>query len=141
MYLGLQPEILIAQKGFKGNGTLLGSPYSFSRTNTYLDIPLQLQFKPIEFLTFLVGPQYSYLLKQKNTYTFGDNSLEQEEEFKNDNIRKNILGFVAGFDVNIHFIIVSGRIGWDLQNNNGDGTSTTPRYKNQWLQLLIGIGI
>lgn len=25
-FLGLQPEILISQKGFKGSGTLLGSP-------------------------------------------------------------------------------------------------------------------
>jgi hypothetical protein len=27
---------------------------------------------------------------------------------------------------------------WDLKNNNGDGTSTTPRYKNVWYQATVG---
>src|SRR6185436_19715986 len=42
-FLGVQPEVLVSQKGFQGSGTLSGSPYSFSRTTTYIDIPLQLQ--------------------------------------------------------------------------------------------------
>jgi len=25
-----------------------------------------------------------------------------------------------------------------LQNNNGDGTSNNPRYKNEWTQLSVG---
>jgi hypothetical protein len=54
-FLGLQPEILISQKGFKGSGKMLGSPYSTSRTTTYLDIPLQLQLKPAPFITLLAG--------------------------------------------------------------------------------------
>ena len=140
-YLGLQPEVLISQKGVTGTGTILFSPYSFTRTTTYLDIPLQIQLKPSEFLTIVAGPQYSYLLNQKDTYTYGSNSSAQEQEFKNDNIRKNILAFVGGIDINIKHVVVSGRIGWDLQTNNGDGTSTTPRYKNQWLQLTIGFKI
>src|SRR3954464_10971947 len=36
--LGLQPEILISQKGFQGSGTLLDQPYDITRTTTYLDI-------------------------------------------------------------------------------------------------------
>jgi hypothetical protein len=137
-FLGFQPEVLISQKGFQGAGTLLGSSYSFSRTNTYIDIPLFLQVKPIKYLTFLLGPQYSYLTHQKNTYTFGANSTAQDQEFKNDNVRKNILGFVVGADINVDHIVVSGRAGWDFQTNNGDGSSSTPRYKNQWLQFTVG---
>jgi hypothetical protein len=140
-YIGLQPEILLSQKGFKGSGTLLGTSYSFVRTTTYLDIPLQLQLKPAEFLTFVLGPQFSYLINQKDVYTFGSNSIEQEQEFENDNIRKNILGFVGGFDLSHRNILFSARAGWDFQNNKGDGTSTTPRYKNQWLQFTLGIKI
>lgn len=140
-YLGFQPEILISQKGFKGSGTLLFTPYSFTRTTTYIDVPLQLQIKPVEFLTIVLGPQYSYLMNQKDVYTFGDNSIEQEQAFTNDNIRKNMLGFVFGADINISHLVVSGRIGWDFQNNNGDGTSSTPRYKNQWLQFTVGFKI
>lgn len=138
---GVQPEVLISQKGFQASGVILGNDYSFKRTKTYLDIPLQLQFKPIEYLTFVAGPQIGFQLHEKNVYTFGENSIEQEEEFENENVRKNMLGFVGGVDVNISHFVLSGRVGWDFQNNNGDGTSTTPRYKNQWIQMTIGLKI
>lgn len=140
-FLGVQPELLISQKGFKGSGKLLGTAYSFSRTTTYLDIPLQLQIKPIDYLTIVVGPQYSFLLNTKNIYTLGSNSAAQEEAFNNDNIRKNILGFVVGFDVLIEHFVISARASWDFQNNNGDGSSSTPRYKNRLLQLTVGFKI
>jgi hypothetical protein len=137
-YFGFQPELLISQKGFQASGTFLTLPYSYKRTTTYLDVPLQIQFKPIEYITFVAGPQYSYLMHAKNVYKLGGTTTEQEQEFDNENIRKNILGFVFGADINISHLVVSGRIGWDLQSNNGDGTSTTPRYKNTWLQLALG---
>ncbi|MBC7862639.1 MAG: PorT family protein [Bacteroidia bacterium] len=140
-FLGIQPEVLVSQKGFQGSGTLVGFPYSFSRTTTYLDIPIQLQVKPAKFLTIVFGPQYSYLMHQKDVYTFGMNSTAQEQEFNNDNIRKNVLGFVAGGDVNISHIVISGRMGWDFQTNNGNGTSQAPRYKNKWIQLTVGFKI
>lgn len=136
--LGFQPELLISQKGFKGEGTLFFTPYSFSRTTTYVDVPLMLQIKPAEAITFVVGPQYSYLISQKDVYTFGNNSSEQEEEFDNDNIRKNIFGFTMGADIYINHFVLSGRVGWDFLNNHGDGNSSTPRYKNQWLQFTVG---
>lgn len=138
-YIGIQPEILVSQKGFKGSGSMpvLGS-YEFTRTTTYLDIPLQIQLKPSEFFTIVAGPQYSYLMKEKNEYTSGDNVYGDEEEFENDNIRKNILGVVGGIDINISNFIISGRVGWDLQNNDGDGTSSDPNYKNRWIQLTAG---
>lgn len=140
-FLGVQPELLVSQKGFQGAGTMFGSPYSFSRTTTYLDIPIQLQVKPAPFFTILVGPQYSYLLHQRDEFTFGTNSSAQETEFNNDNIRKNMLGFVAGADIIVSHVVVSGRFGWDFQANNGDGSSTTPRYKNKWFQLTAGFKI
>lgn len=140
-FLGVQPEILFSQKGFQGSGTLLGSTYSFSKTTSYIDIPLQLQVKPAEFLTLLLGPQYSYLMNEKNVYTWGTNSTAQEQEFDNDNIRKNTLGFVAGADIIVKHIVVSAKMGWDFQTNHGDGTSSTPRYKNRWMQLTLGFKI
>lgn len=140
-YFGFQPELLLSQKGFKGNGTLLGTEYSFSRTSTFIDIPLQLQIKPVRFVTFLIGPQFSHLFKEKNTYTFGSNSTEQEEEFGKIDVRKNILGFVGGVDLTVNRFVVSGRFGYDFLNNHGDGSSTVPRYKNQWLQFTFGLRI
>jgi hypothetical protein len=34
--------------------------------------------------------------------------------------------------------VLSARSGWDVQRNNGDGTSSIPRYKNVWFQATIG---
>ncbi|MFO7573746.1 MAG: porin family protein [Bacteroidales bacterium] len=138
-YLGIQPEFLVSQKGFRGSGTILAAPYSFSKTTTFIDIPLQLQLKPVSFLTIVAGPQFSYMIKEKNTYTLGGNVAEQEEAFAADNIRKNILGFGVGIDAIISRLVLSGRLGWDMQDNHGDGTSSTPRYKNQWVQFTLGI--
>jgi hypothetical protein len=137
-FIGFQPELLISQKGFQGSGTLFATPYSFERTTTFIDVPLFLQVKPADVLTLVLGPQFSYLVHQKDVYTFGTNSVEQEQDFKNENVRKNILGFAIGADINLSHFVLSGRLGWDFQNNRGDGTSSTPRYKNQWLQLTAG---
>lgn len=137
-YLGVQPEVLYSQKGFQANGMLFGSPYTVTRTTSYLDIPLQLALKPSEFITIVAGPQYSYLIKQNDKFTSSVMSTEQEQEFKNENIRKNMFGVVAGLDINLKHLIISGRLGWDISQNNGDGTTTTPRYKNRWIQATIG---
>lgn len=140
-HLGFQPEILLSQKGFQGSGTLLGSNYSYTRTTSYIDVPLQLQIKPSSAVTILVGPQYSYLVHQKDAFTFGSGGVVQEEAFDNEDIRKNIFGVVGGFDINLSHFVISPRMGWDLMNNNGDGTSSTPRYKNRWIQLTLGARI
>ncbi len=138
-YLGIQPEVLYSQKGFKAQGTLLGSRYTMTRTTSHLDVPVLIQVKPAEFINIVGGPVYSYLLRQNDTYTWGDNAVLQEEEFANDNIRKNRMGLMFGADVVVAPFVIGGRAGWDLQDNAGDGSSSTPRYKNQWLQLTLGI--
>lgn len=137
-YLGIQPEVLFSQKGFNANGMILGETYNFTRTTTYLDIPLQFAFKPSEFFTLLAGPQYSYLVNQRDVFANATTSIAQEQEFQNDNIRKNIFGVVGGVDLNFKHITIGARVGWDVMNNNGDGTSVTPRYKNVWYQATLG---
>lgn len=136
--IGFQPEVLISQKGFQATGQMFGSTYSFTRTTTYLDIPLLFAIKPVEFVTILVGPQYSYLMKQKDVFSSPNITVDQETEFDNDNIRKNTLCITGGADININHVVIGARVGWDLMNNNGDGTSSTPRYKNVWYQATIG---
>ncbi len=137
-YLGIQPEILFSQKGFKATGKVLGSPYDLTRTTDYIDVPLLLTIKPIEYVSIVVGPQYSYLIKQKDVFSNNIFSTEQSKEFTNENLRKNVLGFVGGVDINVKSVVVGLRAGWDIQNNNGDGTTTTPRYKNAWTQATLG---
>jgi hypothetical protein len=137
-YIGLQPEIVFSQKGFKGTGTLLGSSYSLTRTTNYIDVPILVAIKPSPGITLMAGPHFSYLLKQTDEFETGGFTDEQVQEFKNDNIRKNTLGFTGGIDFNFNHVVLGTRIGWDIKNNNGDGTHTTPRYKNVWLQATLG---
>ena len=137
-HLGVQPEVLFSQKGFRATGTLLGRNYDLTRTTDYIDVPLFLLIKPSNFFNIVVGPQFSFLIKEKNVFDTGVTSVEQQQEFKNDNLRKNLLSFAAGVDINIQHFTVGLRAAWDVQNNNENGTSTTPRYKNAWLQGTVG---
>ena len=136
-YIGIQPEILISQKGFRATGKILGSTYEFTRTTTFIDVPLLFLFKPSEFISIVAGPQYSYQIKQKDVFKNASKSIEQEKEFVNENIRKNLLCLTGGVDINIKHIVLGARVGWDIQSNNGDGSSLTPRYKNVWYQGTI----
>lgn len=137
-YLGIQPEVLFSQKGFKAEGNLLNTTYILTRTTNYIDVPLLISIKPFESISILAGPQYSYLLSQNNKFENAQTSIEQEEEFDNENLRKNTFCFTGGLDFNVDPLIISGRAGWDLFKNNGDGTTTTPRYKNVWYQVTLG---
>lgn len=137
-FLGVQPEILFSQKGFQATGSLLGINYDLKRTTSYIDIPLLLTVKPNEIVSIVAGPQISYLLRQKDVFNNGAVAVEQEKEFNKDNIRKNIFGLVVGIDVNITRATIGLRGSWDFQNNNSDGSSYTPRYKNALLQATVG---
>lgn len=137
--VGIQPEIIYSERGFKASGSFLGSNYSATRTTTFIDVPILLALKPISYLTVLAGPQYSFLIKQNNNFTTSLTAVDQQRIFDNDNVRKNVLGLTGGVDINLSSFVISARAGWDVQNNNGDGTSSTPRYKNAWYQATLGI--
>jgi hypothetical protein len=137
-FLGIQPEVLFSQKGFNGTGKLFGGGYELRRTSNYLDVPLLAAFKPAPFLTILAGPQFSYLLSQKDEFKNGTTTIAQEKAFETDNIRKNTLCFTGGLDINVGHFVLGARVGWDIQNNAGDGSANTPRYKNAWYQGTVG---
>ena len=138
-FIGIQPEVLYSQKGFKSSGTYLGSTYSMTRTTEFIDVPLLLAVKPIGQLTLLFGPQFSYLMKQKDEFTGGTISSTQQQDFNNNDITKNIMGLTGGADINLNNNLVLGlRAGWDIKTNEGDGNSSTPRYKNMWYQATVG---
>lgn len=137
-YLGVRPEALFSQKGFYADRNYEGSTFSFSRTTSYIDVPLLVEFKPSPYLTLVGGPQYSYLLDQTDIFSSGEYTSVQQQQFANDNLRKNTLGASFGFDVNLSRFVLGGRYAFDMQSNNGDGTSSIPRYKNRWLQGTVG---
>jgi hypothetical protein len=137
-FIGIQPEVMYSEKGFQSSGSILGNDYNITRTSTFLDVPLLFAFKPSEFISILAGPQVSYLLNQKNTFANGSTSTQQEIDFDNDDVRKNTLCFTGGVDLTLKHIVLSGRVGWDIQANHSDGSSSELRYKNMWYQATIG---
>lgn len=137
-FFGIQPEIMYSQKGFQGQGRLLGSSYELTRTSTFIDIPLLFAFKPSEFISLLAGPNFAFLIKQNDAFGNTTTTIEQEIVFENEDLRKNTLGFIGGADITLKHIVLGARVGWDIQKNNTDGSSTTPRYKNVWYQATIG---
>jgi hypothetical protein len=139
-FLGFQPEVLYAQKGYNASGQTEGNNfYSYSRTTTHIDIPLMLQIKPFSIFSFVVGPQYSYMISKKEVFKSGSITTVEQNEIKNNNLRKNTFGAVLGADVYVFKrLVISGRVGWDLQDNNGNGTSVFPRYRNTWFQGTFG---
>lgn len=138
-YLGFQPEVMYSQKGYKGSGTAFFINYSYTRSLDYIDIPLQLQIKPVPQLTILAGPQYSFLVHKGLNFNGDGFSGSQQDDIENSNIRKNTLGLVGGLDFHVNNFLLSGRLAWDLQDNNGDGTSSSPRYKNMVAQITVGV--
>ncbi len=138
-YLGFQPELIYSQKGYKGSGSITLIDYQYTRNTDFLDVPLQLQLKPSRYLTILGGPEYSFLLHKKLNINSGNITVQQQTDIENNNIRKNTLGVIGGLDINILPLVISGRVGWDLQHNNGDGTSTNPRFRNVWFQTTLGL--
>jgi hypothetical protein len=86
----------------------------------------------------LVGPQFSFLASTKTNFTTSNTSYENLVKTDNDNLRKNILGGVIGIEASASNLVVGLRYNVDFQTNNGDGTSSTPKYKNQVASLSVG---
>jgi len=137
--ISLQPELLFSQKGYHATGSTFIGGYDYKRFLNFLDIPLLLRISPIKTFGIVLGPQYSYLLSTKTSFNTGNAAYVQTVNNENNSITKNIFGGVIGVDVNVNsFLFVYGRYTLDFKNNNGDGTSSTPAYKNQVFQVGAG---
>jgi hypothetical protein len=137
-YLGIQPEVLFTQRGFKGTGKIYGLDYELARTLNYFDVPIFIAIKPNKMLTLLMGPQFSFLTSQSDKFTNNLVSIVQTQAFDGESFRKNTLCFVIGLDCNIDRVILGARLGIDALNNNSDENAVTPRYRNAWAQATIG---
>lgn len=134
----IQPEIQFSQKGYKSSGSFLGSPYDYTQTTNFIEVPLLAKLKPSKNFGILVGPQFSFLTATKTSFKTANASYEQLVKEENDNLRKNILGGVLGIEVSVDNFVAGLRYNLDFQRNNGDGTSTTLKYRNQVTALHIG---
>lgn len=135
----IQPELQYSQKGFKSSGSFLGAPYEYKQTINFIEVPLLAKLKPVPGFGIVVGPQFSFRTSTSTKFTVNNASYESQVKEDNDNLRKNILGGVIGVEAGAKNFVASLRYNIDFQNNNGDGTSTTPKYKNQVIALGVGI--
>ena len=138
-YVGLQPEILYSEKGYTGTGTFLGLNYNYTRSTSYIDVPVFLQIKPSPIVTLVVGPQFSFLINHTDDFDNNDELDEIIEEFDNVSLRNTSIGIGGGLDLNFYPIVISGRVGFDLQNVHDEDIDDVPRYSNVWFQLTGGI--
>ncbi|HXB43537.1 MAG TPA: porin family protein [Puia sp.] len=139
--IAIQPEVLFSQKGYRATGTdLVDGNYDYRRYLNFLDVPILLRINASKEFGIVVGPQYSFLLNTHTTFKSGSTTYEQTVNNENSNITKNIFGGVIGADINLdHNFFIYARYTIDFKNNNGDGTSSTPSYKNQVFQIGLGI--
>jgi hypothetical protein len=128
--VGIQPELMYSQKGFKGE--VVGVDYK--ATFNYIDLPIHLQIKPTENISILAGPQFSYLLSSK--YEFGNLSTSNNDA-EDDNNRATV-GLSAGVDFTVQNFVISARGSWDLSKVNKDNNTSDINYKNQVLQVTLG---
>lgn len=123
-YIGLQPEVLFAQRGFIGRGSFLGADYRLDRTLNYIDVPLMVAVMFTPHITLLAGPQYSYLFKQSDEYSSGSTTFTDETEFDNHKLDSSNISFTGGVDVDMDPLVIGLRTGWDTRS---------------WVQLSFGV--
>jgi hypothetical protein len=135
----IQPEVQYSQKGYKSSGTYLTAPYEYKQTTNFIEVPLLAKFKPSPGFGIIIGPQFSFLTSTKTKFTVANTAHETQMDADNDNLRKNILGGVVGLEAAAGPLVFDLRYSLDFQKNNGDGSSTTPAYKNQVIALSVGV--
>jgi hypothetical protein len=131
--LSFQPEILYSQKGYRAN-TIYGD---FAQRANFIDVPILAKIKLAPTFNVLIGPQISFLMNTRNTY-YDDFDVVYQERY-NYNGDKTFVGGVIGvaFDLNRN-VDLRGRYTIDFQENNPNGSSGVPDYRNQVWQVGLG---
>ncbi|MFP5079391.1 porin family protein [Pedobacter sp. JCM 36344] len=135
--IAFTPELLFASKGYKAT-TALGE---FTQTSYFVDVPILASIKVAgSGLNIVVGPQVSFLTSTKNKFDNGFGTTQSQYNEDSDRFKKSLLGGVIGlrYDINNKFDI-HGRYALDFQKNNEDGTSQTPKFKNQVFSVGVGV--
>lgn len=131
---GIQPEVLFTWMQYKKAGDFLTYYNNYGRTNAnstiklaYISVPLLLKYHVNKTLSFLAGPQYSYLL-------YDDENLLKSNAaaFKNYE-----LSAAAGAQVNIGSVGFHARYNWGLSNIN----NIDDRYKWRSNHVQAGISV
>ena len=137
-FLSIQPELWYSQKGYKTSGNVFGNGYSYKANLNYLDVPLMLKLKPTQEFGIVAGPQFSWLVSSGYKFETGNGSFEQSFDEDNSNLRNNLLGGVIGLEYSAGHFVAGARYSLDFQENDEDGNTNTPRFKNQVIGFSLG---
>jgi len=131
---GVQPEILFTWSQYKKAGDFMTYYNNYGRSSAsnniklaYISVPLLLKYHLNKTLSFLAGPQYSYLL-----YEDEDLLKDNAAAFKNYEISAN-----AGVQVNIGDVGFYARYNQGLSNIN----NIDDRYKWKSNHVQVGVAI
>lgn len=131
---GIQPEVLFSQSNTKLS-TTFDDLYKISNDEikdvklNYLSIPLLLSFRPVSFLTFQAGPQFSVLMSKQRTVL----------ENGGDAFKKGDFALLGGAQINILRFRVYGRYGIGMSNIND--IDNRDNWKSQTIQLGVGLAL
>jgi len=93
----------------------------------YLSIPLLLNFRPVQFITFQAGPQFGILInKDQNLLKNGQQAFKSGD-----------FSMLGGVQLNLGGLRLGGRYQVGLNNLNDIDNST--KWKNQGFQIYAGI--
>ncbi|HTA76661.1 MAG TPA: outer membrane beta-barrel protein, partial [bacterium] len=110
--LGLQPEVMYEQKG----GQINGNPIQLG----YLEVPVLLDIKLIGPLGIIAGPSF-----ELNTDSNGIQNVNSAD-----------VGLVAGAQVNLSRILLSGRYEVGLSD-----VSSSQKVQNGLFTFLVGLSL
>jgi len=139
---GLQPEVLFVQSQTQTDssfnqiyGSQLTDPNNLKNIKLdYLAVPVLLTYRILKVLDLQAGPQFGILLNKDNTLL-----QNGQNAFKSGDVT-----LLAGAEVHIFKLRVFARYGWGLgnvKNINASEVSSSDTWKNQSIQLGLGINI
>ncbi len=139
--LSFAPEVVFSQKGYKytNNNPLYTEPIESSKTLNFIEVPILAKIKATDEFSVFLGPQVSFLVSTTDKFSKGSEAYQNTVKEQNKNLKKSLFGGVvgAGYDVTPQ-ININARYALDFQKNNADGTTETPKFKNQVFQLGLG---
>ena len=135
--LSLRPEVLYSKKGFDLELPTASSAIKIQRRFHYLSLPLLMEFKPLQRLSLLAGPEFGYLIAARQ-----DVNLPAFSEDIDGMYRKFDFGLSVGINLQIIEKIQS-EIRYthgfsDLNNESGFAGSG---LQNRTFQLSVGYQI
>ena len=130
---GIQPELNFNQTNYRtGSNFSAVVPDGINNVKgklNWLTVPVLVSFRPVPFLSLLVGPQYGILLNH-------DEHLVNNAE---DAFKKGDLSMVGGAQLNLGALMVGARYEVGLTNVNDVTNQST--WKNEGWQLYAGLRI